>query len=61
MAIRKISGHPQGGNLLLRNTSLGEYGLLLGGEKKIEMAIWWGHKQDMIYDLKKVISILEAV
>ena len=57
---KKISTNPQGGELILKGTSLGEYGILLGGERVIKMAIWWDSKDDMVNDLKKVINALEA-
>jgi len=55
--MRKM-GKVQGGELLLRSTSLGEWGLLVGDEKLITQSIYWNTKLDMICALEKILEDL---
>ena len=51
-----ISDKTQNGALLLRETGLGEWGILRAERRKITQAIYWNSRQDMINDLKKIIK-----
>lgn len=51
-------GDVQGGELLLRSTALGEYGLLVGNDKVITQSIYWNTKLDMICALEEILEVL---
>ena len=46
----------------MRYSGAGEVGIMIATEnpKKLKNAIWWNCKEELLYDLKKIISILEA-
>lgn len=54
----KTVGKVQGGELLLRSTSLGEYGLLVGDDKVLTSSIYWNSKAEMVEALEGIIKIL---
>ena len=54
----KTIGKVQGGELLLRSTSLNEYGLLVGNEKVLTNSIYWNTKLEMICALEQIMEIL---
>ena len=56
--MKKI-GKVQGGELLLRSTSLKEYGLLIGDSEKITQSIYWNTKLDMLCALEQIMEILK--
>ena len=56
--IMRKMGQVQGGELLLRKTSLGEWGLLVGNEKVITQSIYWNTKLDMICAIEAVLEAL---
>lgn len=59
--MKKISENTQDGELLLRNTALKEWGLLIGDGGKITQSIYWDTKQDMICDVEKILEFLMVV
>lgn len=54
--MKPISDKPQGGTLLLRETTIGEYGILLADGKKITQSIYWKRREDMRSDLETILS-----
>lgn len=56
--LMKKMGTVQGGELLLRSTALGAWGLLVGNEKVITQSIYWNTKLDMICALEELLEVL---
>ena len=46
----------------MRDSGAGEIGIMIATEdpKELKNAIWWNCKEELLYDLRKIISILEA-
>jgi hypothetical protein len=49
----------QDGNLFFRSTSLGEYGFVVGNDKKLTDSIYWNSKKEMVEALEKTLKAIK--